>query len=491
MLPRTLFFSLGGFDVRYRPAYYEDVDLAFKVREAGFRVIYEPAAEVIHHEGLTSGTDTRKGVKAYQVVNQRIFRKRWRDRLARHPKQPGGPVQIVGDHGRAGPSLGRILVIDHKIPTPDRDAGSLRMMELLRFIRSRRRHVTFLPHDLAEKPPYDRQMQSLGIEVQHAPFCTSVDEFLRDFGRDYSLVLLSRANVAWVHFDSIKKHCPNAKVVFDTVDLYFVRESRAAQVTGNLALKRAAERRRLQELSLVENADVTLVVSPVEQRLLKHQCPGADVRLLPTIVAVPDRDLPDFKSRSNGIFIGNFEHIPNIDAVTYFVKRIMPLISKRLPDFVLEIVGSNPNDEVLRLASKNVRVLGYVPDLTPVIEGARVAVAPLRFGAGVKGKVNLAMAHGTPCVVTGIAAEGMHLVHGESAMIADDPVQFAEAVITLLTNEQVWEDVSRRGRENVREHFSIEAVGRSIEDLLALTNVEAQDVKAREHLRHRFSGRSA
>jgi GT2 family glycosyltransferase len=470
MLPRSLFLALGGFDECYRPAYYEDVDLAFKVRKAGLRVIYEPAAEVIHHEGLTSGTDTSKGVKAHQIVNQIAFRERWRERLERHPQTPRELVHIVGDNGREGPRPVRILVIDHKIPTPDRDAGSLRMMEILKGMRLLRAHVTFLPHDLRVESPYDRYMQSLGIELYNSAFCESIEQYLAENGRDFSLVVLSRADVAWAHLDAVRRYCPRAKVVFDTVDLYFVREGRAAEVTGNPHLKLAAERRRVQELSLVGRADATLVVSPIEQRLLKRECPGADIRLLPTIVAVPTGDLPGFASRQHGIFIGNFEHLPNVDAATYFVKMIMPLLIDRLPDFVLEIVGSNPTNEVLGLACENVRVLGYVPELAPIIERARVAVAPLRFGAGVKGKVNLTMAHGTPTVVSGIAAEGMHLFDRENAMIADDPGEFAKAVIALYTDERLWAHVSARGRENVRDHFSVEAVGRSIENLVAFTD---------------------
>jgi GT2 family glycosyltransferase/glycosyltransferase involved in cell wall biosynthesis len=478
MLPRALFLSLGGFDERYRPAYYEDTDLAFKVREAGLKVIYEPAAEVIHHEGLTWGTDTSKGIKSHQVVNQVAFRERWRERLERHPRTSSELVHIVADNGREGSPPAQILMIDHKILTPDRDSGSLRMMEILKGIRSRGAHVTYIPHDLKVESPYDQQMRALGIELFYSPFCRSIEEYLAENGRDFSLVVLSRADVAWAHLDAVRRYCPRAKVVFDTVDLYFVREGRAAEVTGNPHLKLAAERRRLQELSLVDRADATLVVSPIEQRLLERECPGADIRLLPNIIAAPKGDLPGFTSRSNCIFIGNFEHFPNVDAVMYFVETIMPLIIERLPDLVLEIVGSNPTDQVLGLACENVRVLGYVADLAPIIESARVAVAPLRFGAGVKGKVNLAMAHGTPNVVSGIAAEGMHLVHGESAMIADDPADFATALTALYTDERLWAEVSRLGRENVRDHFSVEAVGRLIDNLLAF---------AEEPPRHRDS----
>ena len=174
------------------------------------------------------------------------------------------------------------------------------------------------------------------------------------------------------------------------------------------------------------SATLTVVVSPVEKAILERECPGLQVRVVPTIMDVPRDEPPGYEDRRDILFIGGFSHAPNVDAVVYFVEEILPLVVERLPDVVFQVVGSNTPVKVRELAGKNVQVLGFVQDVKPVFDRARVAVAPLRFGAGVKGKVNQSMAYGIPTVVSSIAAEGMHLVHEDNAMIADDPASFAD-----------------------------------------------------------------
>jgi glycosyltransferase involved in cell wall biosynthesis len=137
-----------------------------------------------------------------------------------------------------------------------------------------------------------------------------------------------------------------------------------------------------------------------------------------------------------------------------------------LPEVQFQVVGSDTPAEIRNLASENVQVLGFVQDLQPLLDEARVSVAPLRYGAGVKGKVNQSMAHGIPTVVTSIAAEGMYLVDEQNAMIADEPGRFADAVVRLWTDRALWDRLSAGGRENVREHFSVESATRRLDELL-------------------------
>jgi glycosyltransferase involved in cell wall biosynthesis len=216
------------------------------------------------------------------------------------------------------------------------------------------------------------------------------------------------------------------------------------------------------------------VVSHVEKAILENACAGIKVCILPNIMDVSRTPPPGYDVREHIVFIGGFNHPPNVDAVVYFVQEILPLVVTRLPDVVFVIVGSNSPDQVRQLAGKNVRVLGYVENVTPIFEQARVAVAPLRFGAGVKGKVNQSMAYGVPTVVTPIAAEGMHLVDEDNAMIADDPVRFADAIIRLWTSKTLWERISANGRENVREHFSVESASRHIDELLEFAGLSGR-----------------
>jgi GT2 family glycosyltransferase len=471
MVSRALFLELGGFDALYAPGHYEATDLAFKIRHAGHKVVYQPMARVIHHGAQAPGRSLKGSARAHQFSNQPRFRERWAGRLAAHPEPPKGPVRMVHAHGARQRAHGQILVIDHRIPFPDQDCGSARMMEILRAIRRRGHHVTFIPENLAVASPYVEEMLGIGVEVIHKPFYHSVEEFLTEHGRDFELAILSHGKVAARHMSVVKRLALRATVVFDTVDLQFLREERHAELTKDTALRDAALARRQQDLKLARQADRTLVVSPVEKAILEAECPGLDVQVLATIYPMDGSDVPSFEERRDIVFIGSFEHAPNVDGVLYFVSEILPKVRDRLPDIVFQVIGPEPTREIRRLASAYIKVHGHVPDVRPIFDHARVSVAPLRFGAGVKGKVNQSMSLGVPAIVTSIAAEGMHLVHEQNAMIADDASSFAEAVVRLCTYRELWEQVSANGRANVRQHFSVDAAARCVDELLAFAGL--------------------
>jgi len=466
MVPRALFERFGGFDSHYKPAYYEDTDLAFKIREAGHKVIYQPMARIVHYEGLTHGRSVQSGVKSYQLVNQEKFRRRWSDRLAAHPEPPKAHTRIIHPHGVETGSRGQVLVIDHRMPSPDRDAGSIRMIEILRAIRLRGHHVFFVPDNLFAPPPYLHLLQEIGIEVIYQPYYRSIAAFLKQHGGDIDLAIIARADIAARHLSTVRRLAPRAKVVFDTVDLQFLRKAREANVRQDPSLQVTVASRKQQELRLARRADLSLVVSPVEKAILDGERPGLDVRILSTIHKVVPDQPPGPEGRRNILFIGGFEHPPNGDAVLYFAREIFPLVRARIPDAVFQVIGPGPPPEVRRLAGPNIEILGYVADIGPFFDCARLSVAPLRFGAGVKGKVNQSMALGVPTVVTTVAAEGMYLVHGQNAMIADDPSSFADAVVQIWTSTELWERLSRNGRQNIREHFSVEVASQRIDELL-------------------------
>jgi GT2 family glycosyltransferase len=467
MVPRALFHTLGGFDRHYAPAYYEDTDLAFKIRHSGHKVVYQPKARIIHHEGLTSGKSLTSGVKAYQLVNQPKFKERWADRLALHPDPPAGNVRFVTAHGGAlSGSRGQVLVIDHRIPYPDRDSGSFRMMEILRAIRRRGHHVTFIPDNLLAVSPYIEEMSSIGIEVIHEPYYRSVAECLKEPGRDFRLAILSRCAVAAKHLSVVKRLAPNARIVFDTVDLHYIREERQAEIMGDDRLRASAAKRKRQELRLAMRSDLTLVVSSVEKAVLESEYPGLDVQVLSNIHPIDEADPPGFEHRRDIVFIGGFEHEPNIDAVLFFATEVLPRVAGRMPGAVFHVIGPEPPPAIRRLASPQIRIHGHVADVRPIFDRARVSVAPLRYGAGVKGKVNQSMALGVPTIVTSIAAEGMHLVNKENTMIADGPESFAEALYETWSSPELWQRISKSGRENIRQHFSVNAADRRIDAVL-------------------------
>jgi GT2 family glycosyltransferase/glycosyltransferase involved in cell wall biosynthesis len=463
-IARDTFASLGGFDTRYAPAFYEDTDLGMSVRAAGLRVLYQPAAKVVHVEGVTAGTDTRRGMKAYQVRNQDVFRQRWQARLGAHP-----------DHAATGPALSRhhhrrhVLVIDALTPTPDRDSGSLRLFNLMRMLRDDGAHVVFLPANREHAGAYTEALQQLGVETWHAPFATGAPAWLREHGSRFDTVVVCRHYVAREFLSLLRRYAPQARIVFDSIDLHYLREQRAAEVAGDATLLRAAQRTRALELDVIARSDVTLVVSDFERELLARDAPDAHVEVLSNLHRVAGAGLP-FAQRHDLVFVGGFRHPPNVDAVRWFVELAWPRIHARMPDVRFHCIGGDATAEVQALAAHDgVRVHGHVPDIAPYMDGCRIALAPLRYGAGVKGKVNLSMAHGQPVVATACAVEGMHLRDGHDVLVADDAGAYADAVLRLYDDETLWTTLSANGLDNVARHFSLDAARETVRRLFFAT----------------------
>ncbi len=459
-IPRALFAQLGGFDTRYAPAYYEDTDLAFAVRAAGRRVLYQPAAVVVHDEGATSGTDLHAGPKAAQARNQAVFAGRWHAELA--GQLPPGTVPTPALLHRRQV---QVLVIDALTPQPDRDSGSLRLVNLMRLLIAEGAHVVFLPANRSYDGEYTRALQQLGVECWHAPHAARFPAWLREHGPRFNAVMVSRHYVASEFFPLLRRHAPQARLLFDTVDLHYLREQRAAELSADPAALRAAGATRARELALIEHADATLVVSEVERQLLAQDAPRARVHVLSNLHEVAPAG-NGWAQRRDLLFVGGFRHPPNVDAVGWFVRDVFPAIRRQLPGVAFHCIGGDVPDAISRLAdAPGVHVHGHVPDLAPWLDGCRIALAPLRYGAGVKGKVNQAMAHGIPVVATSAAVEGMHVLPGEDVLVADDPATFAQQVVRLYNDEALWNRLAASGRDNVARHFSADAARATVRDL--------------------------
>jgi glycosyltransferase involved in cell wall biosynthesis len=463
-IERRLFEQLGGFDARFAPAYYEDTDLAFAVRAAGRKVYYQPFATVVHFEGATGGTDLASGAKRYQVVNQSTFFNKWAETLARH-----APNGLTPELERDRSATHRVLVIDACMLTPDRDSGSLRMQGAIDIFVSLGCKVTFIADNLEHRQPYVASLQRAGVEVQFHPYVRSIPDFLGKHGAEFDLVLMSRHYVAAKHLDTVRELAPHALTVFDTVDLHFLREERLAELAGSGAAKIAKGSTRDEELALVRKADVTLVVSHVEQELLEALEPQARVMVLSNIHELVD-DGKAFEDRDGLLFIGGFRHPPNTDAMIWYATEILPRLRQRLPGVRTYVVGGDVPPTLKALATDDFVLTGYVPDVTPYLTGCRLSISPLRYGAGVKGKVNQAMSYGLPVVATTPSTEGMHLIPGSDVLIGDNPDAFADAVARAYSDGQLWHALADGGRENVRTHFSREAALRAVTRLLALSS---------------------
>lgn len=439
--------EVGGFDEGFAPAYYEDADLCFAARAAGWRVMYEPKALVIHVEGASQGTDATDAGKANQERNRPKFVAKWREALREQLDNPGPERARLASDRRRGPHA---LIVDHSVPMWDRDAGSLRMYHLVRNLLELGWRVTFIPDNFAPTEPYTSELQGLGVEVLYG--AVDVPLNIAEHGPRTRLAVLSRPYVAPRYLHIVRQHAPAARVAYDTVDLHYLREERRAVLAGNPTTKKAQGFKEL-ELGLARASDVTLTVSEQEAERLRADAPGIDVEVVPLANDVwPDVAARD--SRSGLLFVGGFAHDPNVDAVLHLVRVIMPLVWKELPGVGLTVVGANPPEEVRALASSGVAVPGWVADLTPLLASAAAMVAPLRYGAGVKGKVTEAMGAGLPVVTTPLGAEGLGAVEGRDLLLAADPEAFAAQIVSLLRDDELWAGLSAAGQELVRRTTS-------------------------------------
>src|SRR5437667_820758 len=470
MIPKSLFQSVGGFDPRYAPAYYEDTDLAFKVRQAGYKVLYQPLSEVVHYEGTTGGTDITTGTKKYQDINRSTFAKAWAAKLVTKPANGDAEFLRQAPAGRKN-----ILVIDHYVPSPDRDSGSLRMFQVLKLLRQLGHRVTFIPDNLANVLLYTRKLQKRGIEVVYHPYVRNVRDYLISHGSDFDIVVLSRCDFAHKHIADVRRHAPRSRIIFDTVDLHSLRAHREAQISVDPEAREKARQKEEMEYDLIRQADETWVTSSVEQKLLQEKWPEKSIQLVSNIVDIPGSSTP-FELRRDFLFIGGFQHTPNTDAVLFFLKKIYPIVNARLGEAKFYIIGDKAPPEVVALADENIVITGLQRDVRPFFESVRLSIAPLRFGAGVKGKINQSMAWGVPVVATSVAVEGMELTFGEDVLVADEPEEFARAIVTLYESPELWNRLSQNGIAKTRSLYSTEVARERLERLFNNQHVQPAEV---------------
>lgn len=461
----------GGYDETFLPMYYEDTDLCFDARERGFRVVYEPGAVVIHHEGGTAGTDPGSGHKRHQEENRHKFVAKWGRRLQEDHPLPGRPASPASLRRGLRP---HVLIVDHRLPRPDRDSGSLRMQAIVEILREMGCQVTLIPDDRHNTHPYGERLARLGVAVIHGPVDPRAE--LRELGATVDLVFLSRPQVAARWLTDISESAPQAITVYDTVDLHWLREARRywheqgvdpERETGieEADIGPQAAEFRAEELSLVKATDITVVVSDAERQLVVADVPNADVRVIPNIHRVRD-SCPPRSMRSDLLFVGGFEHTPNVEAALRLVNRVMPLVWRERPEVSVMIVGPDAPPEVLALNSSQVSVTGWVPNLDPLLDSSLAMLAPLSYGAGIKGKVTQAMAAGLPVVTTSTGAEGIGARSGEHLLVAEDDAGLADAVLRLLDDPALWEQLSLSGRKLIAGRFSVEAVRSRLVELL-------------------------
>ena len=451
MVRRSVFAELGGFDPEFAPAYYEDTDLAFRIRALGLKVVYEPRSEIVHHEGVSHGTATDSGVKAHQVVNAERMRTRWQDTLARDHFANGQFVLRARDRARHRTV---ILVVDHYVPEPDRDAGSRSIMGVLRSLVAANWVVKFWPQNRLYSEIYTSALEDMGIEVVDERWPGSIAAWMDQNGAMLDHVLISRASVAVALATPIMSRT-SARVSYYGHDLHFARMRREAEVTGSDFMLGEAREMELVERRLWRQFDTVIYLSEEEAATVRAMEPRANPR------AIVPYCFDHFSARdrvTSGhtiLFVAGFGHPPNVDAAEFLVKKVLPLVHAEIPDARIVLAGSHPTAAVRGLAGPAVDVTGWISDarLAQYYQESRVAVVPLRFGAGVKGKVVEALHEGLPLVTTATGVQG---IPGLDAIVpvCDCPSDIARELLRLLQDDAAWITQSRAQVEFAEAQFS-------------------------------------
>ncbi|MDH5667352.1 MAG: glycosyltransferase [Nitrospira sp.] len=472
LIKKDLFEQLGGFHTAFKPAYCEDADLAFRIKQTGKRVLYQPLAQIVHFEGTSSGTDILTGAKQHQRINQAKLFEEWKTMLAQHGN-PGENAHLERDRGMSK----HVLLIDSWTPTPDQDSGSIRVMDYIRIFQKLRYQVTFCADHMTFDERYTPDLQRRGVHCLYPPYTRSLPTFLKQEGQKYDVILSCRPDVTEKYLQAFRQHAPQAVVLYETVDLHYVREEREAVIEGSKPLTEQAAVRKRQEFHIMESVDCTIVVSEQERQCILKELPDANVAVVSNAHDVHTSPYA-FTERRDLCFLGGFQHAPNVDAARYLVQEVLPLVKHAIPDVKVYLIGSRVPKTVQNMASEDVIVTGYVPDLGRYLSRCKISVNPLRFGAGVKGKILSSMAYGLPCVGTTLCFEGMDLRDGEDVLIADDPSHMCEVIVALYHNEVLWSKLSHNGRAVLATRYSLAVAQRQVEELL-------------EHLHDKGDGRTS
>jgi GT2 family glycosyltransferase/glycosyltransferase involved in cell wall biosynthesis len=457
MIPRSLWQEVGGLSTEFAPAYFEDTDLAFKVRRAGYRTWYVPSSVVYHFEGISHGTDVTEstGLKRFQEVNRPKFKEKWAADFAGNGDMERDDPDLVKDRG----IVGRVLFIDGQTPRPDQDAGSYAAIQEIRLVQSLGYKVTFATVGLGHMGRYTEELNRMGVETVYKPFYVNVDDLLEKRGSEFDAVFITRYYVAAKVIDSIRERAPRAKVLFNNADLHFLRELRNAQQTGDPEDWQVVHEMRDAELGVMREVDLVLSYNEVEHAVIRsHNLDETEVATCPWVVETrTPEQVPPFDERSGIAFLGGYRHVPNLQAVEFFVDQVVPRLREQLPGVRFNIYGSGMPDSFLEMADDVINPVGFVETVSEVHDSNRVFVAPLLSGAGIKGKVIGAMAEGIPTVLSPVAAEGTGLRAGHDAIVARTVDDWVAAVVHLHTDREAWEKQSQSALDFTWSRFSFAA----------------------------------
>ncbi|MBP1583609.1 MAG: glycosyltransferase [Victivallales bacterium] len=460
ILRKSVFDKMNGFDTTFAPAYFEDPDLGLRLQAAGYKNYVMPLSRVMHIEMASYGNT----LNSHCERNRQIFLERWKDYLAEHALYE---TPQAFSECRKFPRE-RLLYIDAEVPMADRGSGGMDAIFFMNYFLKRGFDVVFHgEYTPGLIPKYTEILLRMGVECIYTPQRKSW-EFLESNGYSFSWLFISRIYQAQSFDRLLKKFCPQALYIFNTVDLHFVREQLEAELHGDVQMRKRAAQTKQFELAVASSADATIVISLDEKNLLEKEYGLTNVWHIPQARKVVGR--MDGVKRHGAVFIGS-AHPPNMDGLRYFHDEILPLLPR---DFKLTIVGEALRDVMKQMPEykdlldcPQFTFVGFVQDLGDVLNTALLTVVPLRYGAGTKGKVASSMSYGVPCVSSASGLEGTGMVPGENILLAKTPKEFARAICSLGDNPKLWKKISDGGLAFLKNAYNPEKVEAKMDEMLA------------------------
>ena len=348
-----------------------------------------------------------------------------------------------------------ILFVNGGMPTHDKDSGSNRLKEIILAYQEEGYNCIICTENAYRSDSYIKFYSDLGIIVYvETNQFKNYFEFIKSIPKvDY--IWYYSPNTLKDNFNRISKIIPNAKSIFDMVDIHFLRYQRAIELEPTrISLRKKYKKYYEIETKLAKKVDFIIAISDIEKELMKQYVPSEKLITISNIhyPKIKKELTLSFEERKNIIFIGS-THTPNIDALYYLYNEIMPLVWKKLPEIKVNVIG-NVNEKINDIDNPNFIFQGYVPDIVEFFKSNKIMVAPLRYGAGVKGKIGQAFEYYLPVVTTSIGAEGMQLIDGKNALINDSTEGFSEAIINLYSNKELWLKLQSNSEDSLKP-FSI------------------------------------
>lgn len=462
MIRRNLWEEIGGFDELFNPAYCEDSDLAFEVRKHGYKLMYQPLSMVVHFEGKSNGTDLSSGVKKYQVENMKKLSQKWKEEY-KNQSENEDDLFHARDRSR---NKKTILIIDHYVPQFDKDAGSRTIYQYIKMFVDKGYNVKFMGDNFYKDEPYTTILEQLGVEVLSGSwYAQHYKEWIIKHKDDIDFAFLNRPHITEKYIDFLKQNT-NIKCNYYGSDLHCLRLMREYEISGNSEFLKESEEWKKREFAIMKKTDINYYPSYVEIEEIHKVDPSIPAKTFDIYVYDEFRkNIPmDFQKREGIMFVGGFGHPPNEDAVIWFAEKVYPLIRKE-QDITFYVVGSKPSERVKKLQGNGIVIKGFVTDeeLQNLYDRCRMVVVPLRFGAGVKGKVIEALYYGIPMVTTDIGIEG---IPGADQFVAVENTAeaFASRVLKLYNDKNKLKETIGLYQEYVKKHCSVDAVWEHIRD---------------------------